>query len=164
MYDQINDIRARHIGLMRTTAATITQLLETVSQHNASTLRDGGNGWTILEILGHLRDFDGFFRGRAEMICTQHYPTLPAYDHEALAIERAYNTGDLRTMLQEFNASREQTRSFFSDRSPEQWERAGVHPERGHFTLTDAAIQVGHHDVTHLEQIVKILAQRTTAT
>ncbi|KPV49725.1 hypothetical protein SE17_30975 [Kouleothrix aurantiaca] len=163
MDDQLHDIRARHIGLMRTTAATITRLLETVSQRDASTLRDGGDGWTILEVLGHLRDFDGFFRGRAEMICAQNYPTLPAYDHESLAIERAYNAGDLRAMLAEFNASREQTRGFFSDLVPEQWERAGVHPERGHFTLTDAAIQVGHHDVTHLEQIAKILALHSTA-
>lgn len=163
MYDQLHEIRARHLGLMRTTAATITRLLESVSQRDASTLRDGGDGWTLLDVLGHLRDFDGFFRGRAEQICAQHYPTLPAYDHEALAIERAYSAGNLRAMLEEFNASREQTRGFFSDLAPEQWERAGIHPERGHFTLTDAAIQVGHHDVTHLEQIAKILAQRSAA-
>lgn len=36
-------------------------------------------------------------------------------------------------------------------------ERAGIHPKRGHFTMTDAVIQVGHHDCMHLEQITRIL-------
>jgi hypothetical protein len=50
--------------------------------------------------------------------------------------------------------------ALFEDLTAEQWNRAGIHPERGHFTLLDALIQVGTHDVTHLEQITRIIAER----
>ena len=39
------------------------------------------------------------------------------------------------------------------------WERGGVHPERDNFTMTDAVMQVGLHDLDHLEQITRVLAQ-----
>jgi hypothetical protein len=34
-----------------------------------------------------------------------------------------------------------------------------MHRERGRFTLNDALIQVGLHDVLHMEQIARIIAQ-----
>jgi hypothetical protein len=49
---------------------------------------------------------------------------------------------------------------LFESLTEEQWSRAGIHPERGHFTLLDSLIQVGTHDVTHLEQITRLLAER----
>ena len=57
--------------------------------------------------------------------------------------------------------SRAQFVSLFENLSVEQWERAGVHPERGHFTLLDALVQVASHDTTHIEQITRIIADAT---
>ena len=48
----------------------------------------------------------------------------------------------------------------FKALTPEQWERTGIHPERGLFTMTDAALQVVSHDCDHTEQITRILLQR----
>jgi len=50
------------------------------------------------------------------------------------------------------------TIAFFASLTPEQWARDGVHPEREGFTMTDAVMQVGLHDLDHLEQITRILA------
>jgi hypothetical protein len=154
-------IRNRHIRLMQQTCDTLVNVLGPVNQETATMLRDpndGDKGWTVLKVLCHLRDFDGFFRGRAEMMRRAARPDLPAYDHEALAIERNYNGQDLREVLDALVASRQQTVEFFQGLSAAEWERTGVHPERGHFTMTDAVMQVGTHDVTHLEQITRILA------
>jgi hypothetical protein len=90
----------------------------------------------------------------------QDYPTLAPYDHETMAVEREYNRQDLRTVYEELTHSRQQTVAFFSSLTGAQWERAGVHPERGHFTMTAACLQVGLHEVGHLEQITRILLQR----
>lgn len=161
MTEQIAKVRQAHLRMMETTARTLGHLLAPVSQEQATTLRDGPNGWTIVEVVCHLRDFDGFFRGRAEMMLAGETPQLPAYDHEALAIERKYNEDQLTEVYAALLASRAATRALFASLTPEQWERAGIHPETGHFTLTDAAMQVGTHDLTHIEQVLKIVTGRT---
>jgi hypothetical protein len=155
--DQLAKIRQRHITLMQTTCAILGHVLKNVGQAQATSFRDGPNGWTTVEVTAHLRDFDGFFRGRALMMLAQDYPQLPAYDHEALAIEQNYNSQQLVEVYAELVASRQKTVEFFKSLTPEQWDRAGVHPERGHFTMTDAVIQVGAHDITHIEQITRLL-------
>lgn len=152
-------VRQKQLQLMRHTCDILGHILEKTSQETAQSLRDGENGWTVLEVLGHLRDFDGFFRERAERILNEDYPTLPAYDHEALAIDCHYNADDLRASYAALRASREKTIAFFSRLTEEEWERAGLHPEKGYFTLTDAVLQVGTHEANHIEQISRILLQ-----
>lgn len=154
------NVRKRHIFLMEKTLQILENVLKNITQEEAMTLRDGENGWTILEVVCHLRDFDGFFRGRAEMMLMQDYPELPAYDHESLAIAMKYNEQDLREALAQLSESRERFIEFFNGLTDEQWEKAGIHPERGHFTMTDAVMQVTTHDANHLEQITRILIGR----
>ena len=157
------DIRRRQIGLMQTTVNTLGNILSRVSQQQAITLRDrqdGPKGWSILEVVCHLRDFDLFFVQRARMMVEQVNPQLPAYDHEALAIERAYNREKLADAYWSLAQSREKFVVFFMRLNEEDWERSGIHPERGPFSMLDALIQVGHHDCVHIEQITRILSQR----
>ncbi|MEO1289018.1 MAG: DinB family protein [Chloroflexota bacterium] len=155
----LHDIQQRHINLMLLTAETIGHVLKNVSMEQAVTLRDGPEGWTILEILGHLRDFDIIFRERAEMMLTQNHPTLPAYDHEQMAIDKAYNDEDFAYVFDEFMYSRNKTKALFENLTSEQWQRSGIHPERGDFSMTDALIQVSHHDIVHIEQMTRMLEQ-----
>ena len=153
-------IRQRHISLMEQTLQTLGHVLRSVPQTTATTVRDahdGPKGWTVLEVLCHLRDYDGIFRQRAELMVAEDYPHLPGYDHEALARERDYNRQDLRQVWAGLTQSRQATIQLFRGLTDAQWERAGIHPERGHFTLTDAVVQVGTHDCIHLEQITRIL-------
>jgi hypothetical protein len=103
-------------------------------------------------------DFDEFFYGRAVMMRDQDNPSLPAYDHNALAVERAYNTQDVQAVYARFVQSRTQFIEFFKQLSDEQWERTGIHPERGHFTMWDALMQISTHDTRHLEQMTRIIA------
>ena len=156
--DQMTQIRKRHIHLMKITCETIGHILKHVDQAQATTLRDGPEGWTTLEVIAHLRDFDGYFRNRAVMMLEQNCPELPAYDHEALAIDNNYNDQSLTQVFTEFVQSRGKTVAFFEGLTSDQWERAGNHPERESFSMTDAVMQVGLHDANHIEQITRILA------
>ncbi len=153
-------IRQRHIAFMQTSLEIIGNVLAPVSQVVATTLRDdrdGPKGWTVVEVVCHLRDFDGFFQQHAQMILDQENPQLPAYDHEALAVERQYINQDVHQVYEELVASRRRFVEFFKSLAGPQWERAGIHSERDHFTLTDAVMQVGLHDAIHIEQITRIL-------
>ena len=152
-------VRERQIGAMRMSCKILGQLLQGVSDEQARALRDGADGWSIIEIVCHLRDFDEIFYKRALMMQAQDHPQLPAYDHEAMAIEGAYQNEDLGKAFNALKASRQQFIAFFDSLTPQQWQRDGVHPERESFTMTDAAMQVGLHDLDHLEQITRVLSQ-----
>lgn len=158
----LEDIRRRHIGLMGKTRDTLRNITSGITQETATTYRDSGDGWTVLETLCHLRDFDGFFQHRAQMMLEQEHPQLPAYDHDALVIEREYNKQDLQAVMQELNDSRDAFIAFFQSLDEAGWSRTGIHPERGHFTMLDALMQVGLHDADHTEQITRILAEKKT--
>lgn len=159
----LRQARERHIGAMRLTDEVLSHIVRDLSDEKARESRDGPDGWSIIEILCHLRDFDAIFRSRAKMMLSEDHPSLPAYDHEAMAVERAYQQERLSSVCEQLKASRRETIAFFASLTPDQWERAGVHPERDSFTMTDAVMQVGLHDLDHLEQITRVLAHRSDA-
>ena len=151
--------RARQIAAMRLSCDILGHIVSTISDERARALRDGPAGWSIIEIVCHLRDFDEIFYNRARMMLESEYPQLPAFDHEALAIERAYQAQTLADAYGALRASRQRFMAFFKSLTAADWERGGVHPERDNFTMTDAVMQVGLHDLDHLEQITRVLAQ-----
>ncbi len=149
--------RARQIAAIGLSCKILRHLLATLDDERARELRDGADGWSIIEILCHLRDFDEIFQSRAKMMLEQDSPQLPAYDHEAMAIERDYQNQTLAGALHALDASRGRFIQFFRELSPEQWTRGGIHPEKGAFSMTDALMQVALHDLDHLEQISRVL-------
>ena len=152
--------RTNHIRLMCDTLTILEYILTDVSQTTATTRRDpndGDKGWTVTEVVCHLRDFDGIFLNRARRIVAETEPALGRYDHERMAVEGRYNEQDLGAVLADLRHSRAEFAAFFQGLDAEAWNRAGVHPERGRFTLDDALMQVGLHDALHLEQITRIL-------
>jgi len=152
-------VQKRQVFAMRLSCKIVGNLLERVSAEDARRLRDGPDGWSIVEIVCHLRDFDEIFRARAQMMRAQDKPQLPAYDHEAMARDRGYQAQDLRAAFQSLQESRQRTVDFFKSLSPQEWQRDGVHPERDSFTMVDAAMQVPLHDLDHIEQMTRVLAQ-----
>ena len=152
--------RTNHIRLMRDTLAILEYILAGVSQTTATTRRDpndGDKGWTVTEVVCHLRDFDAIFLARVRRIVAERDPALTGYDHEQLAVEGRYNAQDLRAALADLRRSRTEFVAFFQGLEDDAWKRAGIHAERGRFTLDDALMQVGLHDALHLEQITRIL-------
>lgn len=156
----IETIRSRHIGLMRLSVRTLGNVIQGLTLEQAKSWRDSGDGWTVTEVMCHLRDFDVFFYGRAEMMVALENPILPAYDHEALAIELKYNEQNLFEVYEDLKSHREKFAQFFDGLEGEQWDHEGQHPERDSFTMLDSLMQVGLHDNVHLEQITRIIAEK----
>lgn len=156
-------LRNRNLSIITKTVKIYGHVMSTITQEQAQTWRDQNdapNGWTALEVLGHVADFDAFFYSRAVMILEQDYPQLPAADHNALAIEHAYNQQDKDAVYARLVESRARFVQFFESLTEDQWARAGEHPERGHFTLWDALMQVATHDTGHLEQLTRIISEK----
>ena len=149
----------RQIASMRLTCEILGHILHNLSAEQARKWRDGADGWSIIEIVCHLRDFDEIFHKRARMMLEQDQPRLPAYDHEAMAIERDYQAESLAVAYDALKASRAEFADFFEALTPAQWARGGIHPERDSFSMTDALMQVSAHDLDHIEQITRVMAQ-----
>ena len=156
---QMRQVQARQVISMRLSLRTLGHILATLSDERARDLRDGDDGWSIMEIVCHLRDFDEIFYNRAQMMLAQDQPQLPAFDHEKMAIQRNYQAETLAEAYGALQASRARFVDFFKSLTSEQWARGGVHPERDSFSMLDAAMQVPLHDLDHLEQITRVLAR-----
>ncbi|MDJ0751970.1 MAG: DinB family protein [Ardenticatenaceae bacterium] len=142
---------------MKTTVRILEHILDPLSDAQWRTWHDGEDGWTILEVVCHLRDFEEIFLGRAQKMIQENHPDLGRYDHEAMAIDRKYNEQSIPEAWEDLVSRRERFVAFFEGLSENQWAATGDHPERESFSMLDALMQVGLHDTNHIEQITRII-------
>jgi hypothetical protein len=111
--------------------------------------------WSILEILGHLRDMEreGYLE-RYERILAETEPRLPDLNGEALAIERDYRSAKAGEVLRDWTRLRRETLRLLRKLTDAQWSRAGVHETAGRLTMEDfLRRQAVGNDEAHLGQI-----------
>jgi len=162
MQVEIEFLKPRAIALIRNTTKTIGHVLQGVSQEDATTYCDGPGGWTTAEILGHIHDFSVIFYERAVRILNEDNPILIAYDHEQMARDRRYNEQDIQAVYAQIVISFERLAAFYETVQDGEWDRAGLHPEAGPFTLTKSMLQAGTHSALHIEQMTRVLTQKYT--
>jgi uncharacterized damage-inducible protein DinB len=154
-------VRGYLLEQLRNAIMTTEYIVQSTTQPDAMTYRDGGDGWTVVEVICHLRDFDKVFLERANLTMNEDFPDLPFPSPDGLAADLKYNEQDLNAVFEEWKTSRENYVGYFEGVvTDDDWERAGNHPKRGHFTLNDQLIVAVWHDMNHLAQIGKILTQK----
>ena len=153
-------IRARQLDMLCKAVPVIGHIVSTTSQADAMTYRDGGDGWTALEALCHLRDWDAIILDRARLTMTQEMPVLPNPDPAAAAIEREYNRQDWQTTYEEWAERRDMLAQYFESVDDGGWERVASHPKRGPFTLNDQLLLTTWHDMNHIEQMARTLTEK----
>lgn len=153
-------IRGWQFENMRNMIVSYERIVTALTPTAATTYRDGGTGWTPTEVLCHLRDFEDIFIERARLTLDRDNPDLPFPDPDALAAERDYNAQDIADVMADWQAKRVQSLDLFTSIADDQWERSGLHPRRGPFTLNDQLLLSARHDVLHFEQLTRILAEK----
>jgi len=135
------------------------QLLLSISDPAIFDKRDGGDGWTISEVLGHLLDAEIGFFNRAKITVDQDNPKLPFTDPNQSVIDKGYASQDAMDIFQQWQTNRVPFVAYLRSLSEDDaiWERAAQHPKRGRFTLTDQLMLAAWHDTNHIHQIVKII-------
>ncbi len=115
--------------------------------------RPSPDEWSALEVCCHLRDSAEEGGVRVRRLVEEQDPVLEPYDQEAWARERNYQGDDparVRTALRAFWGGLAYQLEGLSD---QQWERAGIHPERGAVTVRSRAERQVAHAQAHLEQM-----------
>lgn len=138
--------------------ATVGYVINGVSTETATTKRDGGDGWTVLEVMCHLRDFETVFFERNKLIVEQDTPALPFFDPDDLVTENNYAAASLTAAYAEWKTHRENHLIYLKHNiNDADWQRVGQHPRRGPITLEFLLLLTAWHDTNHLHQMVNIL-------
>lgn len=149
-------IRQWQTDQLRHALTTLECMIAGIPPGMINTARDGGEGWTILEVLGHLRDFEEVFIERLRITLAEDTPELSLPDPAALAIERGYNDEEPMAVLAAWQAHRQTYLALCLAMEEAQWERPARHPRRGIISVDDQVFLTVWHDMNHLEQIAHI--------
>lgn len=150
----------RYIAIIRKNLAILNHLMHLLTPQEARTWRDGGDGWTVLEVLCHLRDFDTIFGQRVVSMLAGGEPTFVRADHDQMALDNHYNDQDVMAVLADLNASRAALLAEFEGFSADQLAIRGTHPESGAWTVMHSIAQIAYHDTNHIEQMTRIMAEK----
>ena len=144
---------------LRQSPVVLDAVLSGVTTERAREATDGPDGWNVVGVVCHLRDYERVFFARATLMLEADNPALPAPDPDELARTSDYAAQDLATALAAFHTNRRRFLGVLTGLEEEGWGRRGVHPRMGTMTILELALHVALHDVNHVEQIVHTLAR-----
>lgn len=147
----------RLLRSLRKNPVILQGLIKDVWQDQARRFKDGPDGWSIVQIVSHLRDLEEIYYRRALRMVNEDEPVLEGFDQEEMARQGDYINQILTKVFGELVEKRRRTLLFFNGLTAEQWQRTGIHPEAGKITLLEQAFQIGSHDTDHIEQIVRAM-------
>ncbi|MGH2551858.1 MAG: DinB family protein [Thermomicrobiales bacterium] len=147
------------IGNARKTDAILRAMLNGVDQTAATTSRDGADGWTVLEVVCHLRDFELLWQERVGLAIRNDAPAYEPFDVLGLVTRNDYINQNFELVLAERQALRADSLALIATLDDTTINRFGIHPTRGEMSILAQAQQLTTHDVDHIEQIARILGK-----
>ena len=147
------------VELQRVAPAQLSRLIDGRSQHQL-TSRPAPDKWSIVEVLAHMAEDELSSSWRYRQMIERDQVTLEGFDQELWARLGKYETWSATEALEMFRLLREANLRMLDSLSPEQWERSGNHVERGKLTVRELARHMAAHDINHIEQIEKLIANQ----
>jgi len=144
------------VAVQRATASKLAELISDVPPEKLSK-RPTPDRWSVVEILAHLSEAEITASWRYRQMLEHDGCALPAYGQELWAKLGSYAERDPEESLELLRLLRQSNLQMFDKLTPEQWQRHGIHAERGEMTVRDLALQIAGHDINHIAQIEAIL-------
>ena len=168
MQETVEQYRNRmfgHVGgndplkMLAAAPAKVAKLLKGVSPAKARK-RPAPEKWSIAEIVAHIADTEivGGYRIRA--ILGEPGTQIIGFDQDSWVTALHYDKRDLRKSFEQYRGLREANLALLKSLTPEQWEHHGMHSERGKETVDTVVRMFAGHDINHIQQIERILAQK----
>ncbi|MDH5507702.1 MAG: DinB family protein [Anaerolineae bacterium] len=144
---------------MRSAPEIFVGLLHGITQQEAAAADMGGQEWSVIEILCHLRDVEEIALQRNQSMLENDNPVIQGYDHLALVEERNYAEGKLGEALARFLDFRTKHIALLEALKPEEWLRRGQHTVIGEVTVFEHQVHNVGHDFNHAAQIARHLGK-----
>jgi hypothetical protein len=111
--------------------------------------------WSVKEVIGHLIEAERRgFSGRIRIILESIDPALERWDQNAVARARGDDARDVRALLGELTALREEGVALAGRLGPAELARGGHHPTVGYLRVAELLHEWIHHDRNHLKQML----------
>lgn len=147
--------RRWQVMAMEKNRLNIEHVVSTISDPAIFDKRDGGDGWTISEVLGHLADTDSYFLARAQaLVDGSEPPQSSGRSVDERVKDAGYAEQDAMDLLERWLDAAARYQAFMADLPEDDealWARGSG------FTLNDQLILSAYHHLDHLHQIIKIV-------
>ena len=137
------------------TPKTLKRLLKNTSEAKMRSHPFRGK-WSIGQIISHLCDAELVMGFRYRMALAQSGSALQAYDQDKWADNLGYQSNNCRKKLELFIRMREDHIALLRSLKAGEWERFGMHTERGKETVERMLQMNAGHDVNHVKQIRRL--------
>ena len=145
------------VALLEAGPARVAEAVAGLGEDQAR-LRPEAGAWSVLQILRHVADSEIVYGYRLRLIAAADRPAIPGYDQDAWAETLLYHHGTVADALADHAAARAATVRWLRALSDDQWDRAGVHSERGDESIRRIATLLAAHDLAHAGQIARTRA------
>ncbi len=144
------------ITVQRSTVSRLEALVSGVPAEKLNQ-RPAPDKWSVTEILAHLSEAEVTAFWRYRQMLEFDGCALAPYGQELWAKLGGYAQRDPRESLQLFRLLRQANLQMLDRLTPDEWQRHGLHAERGEMTVKELALQIAGHDINHLAQIEAVL-------
>lgn len=142
-------------NVLRQTAEALSRTLQELTHEQAKQAEADGK-WSVRDVLQHLSDSELVWGYRMRMVLSHDRPALVGYDQDLWAHRLHYDEADPEQALETFGVLRRANLTLLVRASPEDFQRVGVHAERGGQTLEQMVRLCAGHDLLHLRQVERI--------
>ena len=119
--------------------------------------------WSVTQIINHLCDAEIVTSYRFRIMLAQSGTTIQAYDEKRWADNLRYDAADWRAKLATFIALRNDNIATLKKLPKREWQRFGIHSERGKETVERMMQMIAGHDLNHLQQIKTLRSAHTSS-
>lgn len=143
---------------LKHTPQTVASYLEGLTDDDLNRQPSDG-GWSIYQVLLHLRDAQYLLHFRLGLILEQEQPTLESQAVFEWASKEEAGSANPTGVFDAYQQSRQETLARLENIPLKDWWRPGKHQEFGMVNLLQQASYFAAHELTHLPQLGR-LAQR----
>jgi uncharacterized damage-inducible protein DinB/rubredoxin len=137
---------------LRQTPGEVEQLLEGLTEEQMNQPPPEG-GWSIRNILSHIRDAQGLLGFRVDLFLKEEHPRLESQAVFAWSEDEDEAAAPGRSVFETYQASRADTVKKLEGLPLVDWWRSGDHEEFGTMTLRQQVSYFASHELTHLRSI-----------
>ena len=145
------------LEILGQTPAILRQLTELLPDERLRR-RPAPGKWSVMEITAHLADVEIVISWRARLILgAENGVPILGFDQDSWVTADRYERQSLSSALDAFSALRRRNLELYRSLTAEQWDKYGLHSERGEESVRDLVKLNAGHDLNHLEQIRRIV-------
>jgi len=143
--------------LIRQLEGQAEKLEKAVKKYDDKALRKKPAGkWSANEIIGHLGDCEYVYGVRIRMALAQSGTTLQAFDQNLWVENLKHQEKEVKNLVEIFRGLRMANLTVLKEIEAEDWQKYGMHQERGKMTVRALAALLAEHFEKHVGQVERV--------